>query len=146
MPEAPAPEAADAPYARPLPRPTPESRPFWEACRRHELLLQHCRACGRWWHPPSAFCPNCWSDDFAWKAVAGRGRVFSWVVYGRVYHPAFREAVPYDVAVIELDEGPRLVSNVVEVDPRRLTCGLRVEVVFDDVTPDVTLPRFRPAP
>ncbi len=132
------------PYAKPLPRPTPESQPFWDGCRRHELLLQHCRACGRWWHPPSTLCPTCWSGDFAWEPASGRGTLFSWVVYGRVYHSGFREDVPYNVAVVALEEGPRMLTNVVGVIPDEIRCGMPVEVVFDDVTPDVTLPKVRP--
>jgi uncharacterized OB-fold protein len=133
-------------YAKPLPVPTPESQPFWDAVRRHELRLQRCQACGQFWFPPSNVCPECLSPAWAWELVSGRGTVFSFVVMHRAYHPGFKDALPYNVAVIELEEGPRLVSNVVDCRNEELYVGMPVEVAFDDVTDTVTLPKFRPRP
>ena len=129
-------------YAKPLPVPTVESEPFWEGCKRRELLLPQCRGCAGYWFPPSPACPHCWSTEWDWRKASGRGAIYSFGVYHRVYHPGFESEVPYVFAIVELEEGPRLVGNVVDRKPEDLRCGLPVEVVFEDVTPDVTLYKF----
>jgi uncharacterized OB-fold protein len=129
---------------KPLPVPSPESAPFWHAARNHQLRIPFCNTCGKFWFPPSCLCPHCLSDDSGWREVSGLGRVHSHVVFHRAFHPAFTPDVPYMVAVIELDEGPRLISNIVGVGPEGVRCGMRVAVTYDDVTPDVTLPKFAP--
>jgi uncharacterized OB-fold protein len=131
-------------YAKPIPVPSEESRPFWDAVRRHEFRVQRCTACQKYWFPPSNICPECLSDQWEWALTGGRGTVFSFVVFHRVYHPAFRDDVPYPVAIIALDEGPRFLSNVVGCPVEDIRVGMPVEVVFDDVTDDCTLPKFRP--
>ena len=133
-------------YAGPLPVPTPESRPFWEAARRHELSLQRCRACGRRVFYPRAACPNCLSPDLEWRRVSGRGTLHTFTIVHRGAKN-FPLAAPYVLAVVELEEGPRLMTNLVgvEADPVRVRIGMPVEVVFEDVSSEVTLPRFRPA-
>jgi uncharacterized OB-fold protein len=130
--------------ARPLPKPAPESRPFWESCRKHELRLQRCGRCNAYRFPPGVLCPECWSTDCEWVRVSGRGKVYSFVVYHRAYHPAFATELPYLVAVVELDEGPRLTTNIVGCNPGAVHCGMAVDVVFEDVTPATALPQFRP--
>ena len=130
---------------KPVPLPSPESRPFWQAARNHRLKLPHCSRCGQFWFPPSCLCPNCLYDGFHWQEVSGRGRVHSFVVFHRVYQPAFARDVPYVVALIELDEGPRMLSNVIDVDPDKVRCGMRVVVTFDDIAADISVPRFSPA-
>ncbi len=130
-------------YRKPLPRITAENRPFWEAARRHELRLQRCGACGRFWYPPGPVCPECLSERFEWTRVGGRGTVSSWVVFHKAYFPAFADEIPYAVVQVELEEGPRLISNLVDVPPGQIRIGMPVEVVFDDVTPEISLPRFR---
>lgn len=137
--------ATDAHYLKPLPRPSLESRPFWEAARAHRLVIQKCKSCGRFWFPPSARCVHCLSTDHDWAEVAGTGRVFSFVTYHRLYHPGWEGELPYVVAVIALDEGPRLLSTVTGCPPGAVACDMPVRVVFDDVTPEVTLPKFAPA-
>lgn len=132
-------------YAKPLPRPSAESKPYWDAAREHRLVIQKCNACGKFWFPPSQRCAHCLADDHTWTEVKGTGRVFSFVTYQRLYHKGWEGEVPYVVAVIELDEGPRLLSSIVGIAPERVACDMRVKVVFDDVTPDATLPRFTPA-
>jgi uncharacterized OB-fold protein len=132
--------------AKPLPRSAPESRPFWEAAAAHRLMLPRCGACGRFWFPPSRRCPHCLSPDVQWVEAKGTGRIYSFVVFHRVYHPAFADDVPYAVAIVELDEGPRLLSNIVGTPPERLACDMRVHVVFDDVAPGVALPEFAAVP
>jgi uncharacterized OB-fold protein len=129
---------------RPLPRPAPESVPYWEAARRHRLELPRCDSCDGFWFPPSASCPHCLSAEFTWTPVSGRGKVFSFVTFHRVYHPAFQAEVPYVVALIALEEGARLLSNIVGLDPDEVRCDMPVEVVFVDVADGVALPKFKP--
>lgn len=131
-------------YAKPLPQVTPEMKPFWDAARRHELVVQRCTGCGTHRFPARDICSRCLSRDAAWTPVSGRGSVFSWAIMHQVYHPGFAAEVPYAVVVIELDEGARLVSNLVDCAPADIRAGMPVEVVFDDVAPDVSLPKFRP--
>jgi uncharacterized OB-fold protein len=131
-------------HGKPLPRITPDNRPFWDATRRHELRLQRCTGCGRFRYPPAPVCPDCLGEGAAWERVSGRGTVTTWVVFHKLYFPAFAADLPYNVAQVELDEGPRLTANLVGVANDDIRVGLPVEVVFDDVTPEVTLPRFRP--
>jgi uncharacterized OB-fold protein len=95
------------------------------------------------WFPPAGICPHCLSDDTGWQQVSGRGRVYSFVVFHRAYHPAFE--LPYVVAVVELDEGPRLLSNIVDVEPQRIRCGMHVVVKFEDRSPEISVPKFSPA-
>ena len=99
----------------PVPVPSPETEPFWTAAREQRLVLPRCNGCGGHWFPPSLACPLCGFERYSWVPASGRGTVFSFVVYHRVYHRAFKEKVPYVVAVIELEEGPRLISNLVGI-------------------------------
>ena len=132
-------------YNKPIPVPSAESQAYWDGLRDRKLLMPRCDACGKYWFPPSLLCPHCNETKWTWTSTSGRGRIFSYVVYHRVYHPGFAEEVPYAVAVIELDEGPRMVSNVIGIAPDKLTCDLRVEVVYQPITDTVTLPKFKPA-
>jgi uncharacterized OB-fold protein len=135
--------ASRPPYTRPLPRVTDLNRPFWEATRRHELRLPRCDACGRFRYPPGPVCPDCLSERSTWTRVSGRGRVTTWVVFHQKYFESFAADLPYHVVQVELEEGPRLTANLVDVPNGELRVGLPVEAVFDDVTPDITLVRFR---
>ena len=130
---------------KPEPRPAPESIPYWEAAKQHRLELPQCEACSGYWFPPSRTCPHCLSADVRWTQVSGRGKVFSFVIYDRVYHPAFEGEVPYVVALIELDEGPRLISNVVGFAAADVRCEMRVKIVFDDMPGGASVPKFMPA-
>ena len=132
-------------YAKPLPRITPDNRPFWDAARRHQLVLQRCADCQRFRYPPAPVCAACLSDRAEWTAVSGRGTVSTFVVFHQRYFPSFADDIPYNVVQVQLDEGPRLTANLVDVPNADIEIGMRVEVVFDDVTPDVSLPRFRRA-
>lgn len=131
--------------APPLPRPSMESAPFWEACQRGELRLQRCARCGEFWFPPALRCPRCWSSEWKWEKTSGRGTLFSFVVYQRSYHPAFREALPYVVGVVELAEGPRMPTRIIDVAPESVRCGMPVEVAFTPVSDEIQLPFFRPS-
>jgi uncharacterized OB-fold protein len=97
----------------PLPEPTPLSKPYWDALAERRLTFQHCGKCGHNWLPPRAECPECLGAEWEWQAASGKGRVISWVIYHHAYHEAFKERVPYNVALVELDEGPRLITNIV---------------------------------
>jgi uncharacterized protein len=129
---------------RTLPQPTAESQPFWDACARHELVLPRCASCERFWFPPANRCQHCWSDDYAWTPVSGRASLFTYTVYRRAYAPELVDQLPYVVGIVELEEGPRLITNVVDCDPDRLRVELPVEVVFLDIADGVALHAFRP--
>jgi uncharacterized OB-fold protein len=133
-------------YKGPIPLPTPETRPFWEAARRHELQLRCCRACGRHHFYPRAACPHCLSGELEWQRASGRGTLHTFTVVHRGQRD-FPLGAPYVIAIVELAEGPRLMTNLVGVaaDPKAIRIGMPVEVTFEDVSPDVALPRFRPA-
>jgi uncharacterized OB-fold protein len=100
----------------PLPEPTPLSQPYWDALRQGRLTFQRCRHCSHAWLPPRAECPHCLEAEWDWTTASGKGRVVSWVVYHHAYHEAFRDRLPYNVALVELDEGPRLITNIINPD------------------------------
>ena len=126
----------------PLPRPSIETRAFWDAVQSRRLLMPQCTACGTFRFPPSVACHRCESEDVAWTEVSGRGKVFSFVVYRRAYRSAFADRLPYVLAVIELDEGPRIPSNVVDVPVDDVVCDMPVEVRFDEVRDGYLIPKF----
>lgn len=128
---------------KPLPKLEGFAKDFYDGCRRGELLFQCCTGCGAWRHVPRELCPTCSSWDWEWKASSGRGRVFTWTVVTRSLHPAFVEDVPLAPVVVELEEGVRLLTHVVDCPPDELEMEMPVEVVFDAVSEDVTLPKFR---
>jgi uncharacterized OB-fold protein len=132
-----------AEYDKPVPALTDENRPFWDACRAGHLSFQKCSGCAHLRYPISQVCPRCLSADFAWTPVSGRGTVFSYVVFHNAYHPGFKADLPYNVAMVQLDEGPRMYGNVVGVPNDQVRIGDAVEAVFDAVTPEITIPRFR---
>ena len=132
-------------YSKPLPAVSELNRSFWDALRNRMLLLPKCNACGVVWYPPSPFCPDCWSKDFTWKRLSGKGQVNSWVVFHQAYFSSLKDDIPYNVAEVELDEGPRLLTNLVDVSNDKIEGGMIVEIVYDDVTENVTLAKFRPA-
>jgi uncharacterized OB-fold protein len=105
-----------------------------------------CPACGAFRFPARPRCDQCWSTESEWVRASGRGTVHSFAVMHRVYHPAFKEEVPYNFAVIELEEGPRMLANVVDCPNDRIQVGMPVEAIFDDVSEEAALVRFRPSP
>lgn len=130
---------------RPLPAPSDLTRPFWEALREGRLVLQFCPACGTYLHTPKLRCTNCQATELTWREVTGTGRVHSHTTVHRPPSKAFADAVPYVVAIVELDGGGvRLLSNVVGIPPDEVYIGLEVHVVFDDVTDGFTVFRFEP--
>lgn len=132
-------------FQRIRPRPNRDSQPFWDACKRHELVLQYCRDCGRPWFYPRPCCPHCLSLAFDWRPVRGEGQVYTYTVVHRPPSEAYQDAVPYVVAIIELDEGVRMMSNVIGCPSEDVRIGMRVRVTFEDLAPETTLPKFLPA-
>jgi uncharacterized OB-fold protein len=130
---------------KPRPIPSEDTGPYWAAARKHELALQCCQSCGSFRFPPSPICPECTAEGGEWTALSGRGRIFSFVVFHRAYHKSFEGDLPYAVALVELEEGPRLISNIVNIAHDQLRCDMPVKVVFEDIAPDCTLPKFTPA-
>ncbi len=127
--------------APPLPRPTADTQPFWDGVARGELLLQRCARCRRFWLPPSPLCPHCWSREWTRERASGRGAVHSFVVYRRSYHPAYRDALPYVVAIVELEEGPRMTTRLAGVDHASVRLGMPVLLSITRVG-DTPLPFF----
>ncbi len=131
-------------YKKPLPRVTALDAPFWEALKNHELRLQKCLDCGSIWYPPAVICPQCLSERYEWSKMSGRGKIWSWANFHKGYFPGFAEDLPYNVVGVRLDEGPLLMTNIVGVKGQDMRCEMRVEAFFDEVTPEVTLLKFKP--
>lgn len=132
--------------ARPIPPMTDLTQPYWDAARRQELVVQHCESCDHRPFPPRAHCPACGSATLTWRTVSGKGTVYSYTVAHRPPHPVFAEQCPLAVAIVELDEGPRMISNIVGCDPDALEVGMAVQIAFEPIDEsDVVLPVFSPA-
>jgi uncharacterized OB-fold protein len=129
---------------KPLPRPSEDSAPYWEAAHKGELRMQKCGGCGHLRFPPALLCARCLSERAEWVRLTGRGTIFSWIVVHQSQHPAFNIDAPYNVAIVELEEGPRLHTNLVDCSNDQIHIGMPVEVVFEKVNEEVTLPKFRP--
>ena len=127
-----------------LPRPTPESAPFWQGCRDHKLLLQYCVDCGKHQFYPRVICANCMSEQIEWLEASGRGNVETYTIVTRAVSDAYAADAPYVIALITLEEGPRMMSNVIGCDVESVKCGLAVEVVFERWSDEITMPKFRP--
>ena len=130
------------PYDKPLPVIDPGTRPFWDAARDHRLSIQKCKSCGKYHFYPRELCPHCHSDDLEWTDISGRGEIYSFTIARRPAGPVYADDVPYVIAMIALDEGPRMMTNLIVDDVETVQIGDRVAVHFDDVTDEVTLPKF----
>jgi len=131
-------------YEKPLPEPRPETQIYWDACKRHELILPKCRSCGRFFFYPRAVCPHCMSRDIEWVGSRGRGKIWTFSVHHLGPTKAYKGDPPHVVAIIDIEEGCKMMSNIVGCSPEDVSIGMEVEVVFDDVTDDITLPKFKP--
>lgn len=129
---------------RMLPYPSPETQPFWDGCKRHELMLPFCPKCDAFFFYPRQFCPTCFSWAIEWRKCSGRGTLHTFAIQFRAQMPGFKP--PYISAVVQLDEGPRLVTNLVGVDPmpENIKCDIAVEVVWEDLNDEITIPNFQP--
>lgn len=132
-------------HGRDVPTVEDETRPYWEAAKAGRLLIKRCNSCGRVHHYPRPFCPTCWSEDVEWHVASGRGTVYTYSIVFRNDLAPFDEWGPYVPAVVELDEGPRLMTNLVDCDHDKLSVGMAVEVAFRDLTEEWSAPIFRPA-
>jgi uncharacterized OB-fold protein len=136
--------AERAAVARPLPDPgDPLTEQFYLHCARGELCFQRCASCGAWRHLPRFLCARCGSAKWSWEQSSGRGKIFSWTVTHQALHPAFAADVPYAIAIVEMEEGVRLVSRVVGAGAAALALDLPVAVEFERVAEAVALPVFR---
>jgi uncharacterized OB-fold protein len=133
---------------RPLPSPqTPEAKPYWDGAREGRLMIPKCRACGKAHMHPRVLCPFCGSRDVEWIRASGRGRLHSFEIAHQILNKAFKVKPPVVLAMVELEEGPRLMSNLIGIapDPRHVKCDMPVEVTFEKLTDEITVPLFRPA-
>ena len=133
---------------RPLPQPiTPEAKPYWDGARDGKLMIPKCRACGKPHFYPRVACPQCGSRDLEWVQASGRGRLFSFEIAHQILNKAFKVKPPVILAMVELEEGPRLLTNLVNAtpDPKALRCDMPVEVVFEKLSDEISLPMFQPA-
>ena len=128
---------------KPQPLVTAISEPFWTAAASHVLKIQKCPNCARLQYPALLLCPQC-STELSWIEASGLASLYTFTVIRLVFHPAFEQLVPYNVAVVQLDEGPFMVTNVVEIENEELEIGMSLQVVFDDVAEGVGVPMFAP--
>ena len=131
-------------YLKPIPVPSKETKPFWEATRQKKLVMPRCTSCGAYRFPVSRHCRACGKEGHEWVEVSGRGKVFSFITYHRHYHPGWANELPYVVGLIELEEGPRIISNIVGIEPEKISCDMPVAVRFEPITPEIALPKFAP--
>jgi len=138
-------QRVDEATGRYLPVIYPEELPYWEALKARTLRLQRCRSCERPWYPIGPACPHCLATAFDWTLMSGRGVVHNFVVYHKAWTPWLEKRVPYAVVQVELDEGPRLTTNLLDCPLAAIRIGMRVEAAYEDVTGEITLLQFRPA-
>ena len=132
-------------FTKPVPRPTPDTQPYWDGLARGQLLIQRCKSCGSFRHYPRPVCPACWSMDHEWVAASGQGTVHSWTVAHHPFHLGFKAESPYVLLTVDLAEGVRAMGQLRGLDPAALRLGLPVEVDFVREGEGPTLPVFRPA-
>jgi len=127
----------------PIPAVTPEMREFFDGARAGRLMVQKCNSCGALRFPAHDLCSRCNSTASRWVPVSGRGEVFSFNIMHQLYHPGFASQVPYAVVMVELEEGCKFVSNLLGVKPHDIRCGMPVEVTFEKLSDEVSMPKFR---
>lgn len=131
-------------YELPLPSTNPESQPFWRAAKEHRLMAQRCRDCEKFTFVPRNLCSHCLSESLGWVPISGKGEIYSFTTVQQAFAKEWSGAVPYVVVVVQLDEDFRMVSNLVDCAPHKIRIGMKVEAVFEDVTKEISLPKFRP--
>ena len=135
------------PYNKPLPNVDYDIKPFWDGCKEHKFKLFRCKVCGAWYWPVAS-CRNHKNEPYMgnmeWVEASGRGKVFTFNIHHVAFNPVFKDDVPYVYALIELEEGPMFGTNIVGCEPGEVKVGMPVEVVFEDITEEFTLPKFRP--
>jgi hypothetical protein len=128
---------------KPVPQPNADTRPFWEGCKNRRIMIQRCTSCSTLRHPPGFVCPGCLRAETEWIQAEGTGRVYSFVVYHQAFYPGFEQELPYVVGLVTLDEGPRMMANIVGCDPAALYCDMPVTVSWDE-RGQFRIPQFRP--
>ena len=129
--------------SKPVPAITPDLREFFDGARADRLMVQKCDSCGRLRFPAHDLCSKCNSTASRWVPVSGRGEVFSFNIMHQLYHPGFAKEVPYAVVMVELEEGCKFVSNLLGIKPHEIRCGMPVEVAFEKLNDEVSMPKFR---
>ncbi|MEM4379798.1 MAG: OB-fold domain-containing protein [Thermoplasmatales archaeon] len=132
-------------YDKPLPEFRPETKPFWEACKKHELVLPRAKTTNEFFFYPRAVSPGeDMTQNIEWVRVSGKAKVWTYAVHHMGPTPAYKNEPPYVVALVETQEGVKMMTNIIDCKPEEVYIGMDVEVAFEDVTPEVTLPKFRP--
>ena len=136
-----------AEYKKPIPVPQPESDRYWEGTRRDELWLRRCRDCNMAYFYPRDICPTCHSRNTDWFRSKGEGAIYTYAIVHRAPHRGFADDVPYVVALVELEDGVRVPTSIVDVEPEpeNLRIGMPVRAVFEKISDEITLPKFAPA-
>ena len=132
--------------SRPIPHPTPETKPFWDGCAAGELRLQHCQDCAQVQFPPRRLCSGCFSPNVEWRVASGAATVVSWSEVVRAGAPGFEDEVPFVSAFVRLQEGPMMLTVLREVDARNVHQNMPVEVTFEVRSDTISIPCFRPVP
>ena len=134
------------PYTKPIPVPQGESDYYWEKAKSHELWLRHCNDCKQAYFYPRDICPHCFCRNTSWIRASGKGTLHTFAIVHRAPTPAFRDDAPFVVAMVDPEEGARMPTNLIEVepDPANITIGMPVEVIFEDITDEIALPKFKP--
>lgn len=135
---------SDRPTKR-FPIPTAETAPFWVACHNHQLLIQKCADCGKHQFYPRSVCSHCTSGSLEWDEASGQGVIVSYTIMHRAVSKAYAEGGATVLALIRLEEGVQMMSNIVECDPERVQTGMAVKVMFEDWSEEISVPMFRPA-
>jgi len=129
-----------------IPTPDLETQPFWDGCREGRFLVRHCNTCDEDHFYPRPFCPTCWSDDVSWKEASGRATLYTYSIVHQNDLPPFNERVPYVAAVVDLEEGPRVMTNIEGVAHEHLRVGMPLVVDFKPLNDEITIAIFRAAP
>ncbi len=129
---------------KPIPKPTPETQPFWDGCAIGELRLQHCLDCDHVQYPARKLCSGCFGQNVEWRAASGRGTVSSWSTVVMPGAPGFEAEVPFLSILVELQEGPRMLSVLRHCEADQVTFDLPVEVIFEQRSEDIFVPYFKP--
>lgn len=132
-------------WNKPLPTIVGETKPFWDSCRQGKLLLQKCDRCWEYQFYPRGICANCWASNVRWVQASGKAKVWTFTVTFQNNTPGFAQEVPYVLALVELEEGVKMFTNIVDCNPKEVQIGMPVEVAFIQANDQVTVPYFKPA-
>jgi uncharacterized protein len=131
--------------SKPIPIPDEISAPFFDGAREGRLMLQHCPSCAGWSFPVRERCPHCFAAGLQWRQASGRGTLYTFAIMHQVMNPGFAASVPYNVCQIDLEEGVRMIANVIGISNDALRIGMKLEAVFEDLGETIHVPKFRPA-